>query len=131
MLNGTLQRSNRFNLGCASTAPIDEHGNPVLRTKQTHPYSYDGFVLWRGGSNEEAISTIYTDRLLQWDYGKHNQLCMKHFGDRGQYWNNRDPKKIEAFIRDWLENQDVKLILIMEYCNQASGYPTWRLDFSA
>lgn len=46
---------------------VDEHNNPVRRTKQSHPYNYDGFILWRFGKNEEATSTIYSDRLLQWD----------------------------------------------------------------
>ena len=53
---------------------VDEFDKPVKRTKQSHPYSYDGFVQWRGGPNEEATSTIYSDRLLQWDYDKHNKL---------------------------------------------------------
>jgi hypothetical protein len=109
--------------------PIDEHGNQVKRTKQSHPYSYDGFILHRFGPNSEATSTIYSDRLLQWDWDKHNRLCMKHFGDERQYWNNRDPKKIEAFLRDWCEDPELKLIFIMEYCNQASGYPCWRFDY--
>lgn len=108
---------------------VDEHGNPVERAKSSHPYSYDGFVLWRGGCNGEANNTIYSDRLLRWDWDKHNELCLKHFGDEGQYWNNRKPKKIEAFLRDWTGCPELKLILIMEYCNQSNGYPCWRFDY--
>jgi hypothetical protein len=108
---------------------IDEHGNRVVRTKLTHPYSYDGFVLHRFGSNKESNGTIYSDRLLQWDFAKHDRLCMKHFGNKGQYWDNRDPKLIEAFLRDWCKDPGLRLILVMEYCNQASGYPCWRFDY--
>ena len=115
-------------LGCA-IAPLDEHGNPVKRTRLTHPYNYDGFVLWRGGENGEATGTIYTDRLIQWDFDKHDELCVKHFGNRGQYWDQREPEKIEAFLRDWTGCAELRLILVMQYCNQATGYPTWRLDY--
>ncbi len=108
---------------------VDEHGNPVKRTKQSHPYSYDGFVQWRGGENKEANGTIYSDRLLQWDYEKHNELCEKHFGNKGQYWDARHPEKIEAFLRDWVDDQNLKLIFVMEYCNVSSGYPCWRFDY--
>ncbi len=108
---------------------IDEHGIPVARTPQTHPYTYDGYVTYRGGKNEEANGTIYSDRLLQWDWDKYNLLSRKHFGDEGQYFDNRDPKKIEAFLRDWCESPKLKLIFIMKYCNQSSGYPVWRFDY--
>jgi hypothetical protein len=119
----------RFDWGMAG-CPIDEHGNAVARTKTSHPYTYDGFVLHRMGENKEAESTIYSDRLMQWDFKKHDELLMKHFGDQGQYWNRRDVKGIEAFLRDWCEDPELKLILVMEYCNQSSGYPCWRFDFA-
>ncbi len=108
---------------------VDEFNNPVKRTKRSHPYSYDGFVQWRGSPNGEANGTIYSDRLLQWDFDKHDELCMKHFGNKHQYWDTRNPKKIEAFIRDWVDDQTVKLTLVMEYCNASSGYPVWRFDY--
>lgn len=109
---------------------VDEFDKPVERTKQQYPYSYSGFVQWRGGKNEEADGTIYSDRLLQWDYKKHNDLCKKHFGNQRQYWTQREPKKIESFLRDWTKNDKLKLILVMEYCNASNGYPLWRFDFS-
>ena len=111
--------------------PVDEDGSPVEHTKQERPYSYSGFVQWRGGENAEANGTIYSDRLLQWDYEKHNRLCHKHFGNEGQWWNRREPSKIEAFLRDWCDDQSLKLILVMEYCNVASGYPCWRFDYKS
>lgn len=108
---------------------VDEHGNPALKGKHEYPYTYDGFVLHRFGENEEANGTIYSDRLLQWDYEKHNKLCKKHFGDEGQYWDKRDPKLIEEFLRDWTGKPNLRIIFIMEYCNQATGYPCWRFDY--
>lgn len=116
--------------GHMSISSVDEHDQPVSRTKSSHPYSYDGFVTWRSGANNEAESTIYSDRLLEFDRQKHNDLCRKHFGDEKQYWDDRSPLKIEAFLRDWTDNQKLRLILIMEYCNQSSGYPCWRFDYA-
>jgi hypothetical protein len=109
--------------------PVDEFDNPVKRTKQTHPYTYDGFIVWRGGKNEEANGTIYSDRLYLWNFKKHDELCKKHFGDEKQYWSQRDPKLIEKFLQDWCENPKLRLIFVMEYCNQSSGYPVWRFDY--
>lgn len=105
----------------------DENGNPVERTPQTHPYSYDGFVNWK--TDEKANSCIYTDRLLMWDFDKHDRLCQKHFGNEGQYWNDREPKLIEAFLQDWCDNPDIKLVMVMQHCNLSNGYPVWSLHY--
>ncbi len=107
---------------------VDEHGNAIERTPTTHPYSYDGFVTWRL-NDETPDSGVYTDRLIQQNRELHNILCQKHFGDKRQYWTDRDPKKVEAFLRDWTGDKELKLIFIMQYCKGYSGYPTWRLDF--
>lgn len=112
-----------------SSAYVDEHGNAVERTKSTHPYSYDGFVSWRGGKNEEVTGTVYSDRLLQWDYAKTRSLMAKHFGNDGDYYSNRSPENIQSFLSEMF-GHEVKLILIMEYCNQSSGYPVWRFDYA-
>lgn len=116
---------------------VDEHGalktqNLVdgrpRRTKFEHPYNYDPIVIYRGGGSSE--STIYTDRLYGWDAAKHDRLCRTHFGDEGQYWDRREPKTIESFLRDWTGDVDLKLVAVIEYCNQATGYPVWRLDYA-
>ena len=77
----------------------------------------------------KANGTVYTDRLLQWDFAKHDRLCEKHFGDTGQYWDRRDPNLIANFLRDWYDNPEIVLCEVIEYCNVSTGYPTWRLDF--
>lgn len=107
---------------------VDEHGNPVKKTKMDYPYSYDGFVTHRFGKNEEANHTIYSDRLLQQDYTKTRGLMQKHFGNDGDYYDNRKPKAIESFLKELLGDENLKLIFIMEYCNVSNGYPLWRFD---
>lgn len=109
----------------------DEFGNQVKKTKQTHPYSYDGFVTYRNGRNEDANGTVYTDRLLQWDYEKTRELMKKHFGNTSDYWNQIKPKKIESFLQERLNDPTIKLVLIMEYCNVSNGYPLWRFDYKS
>ena len=99
-----------------------------VKTKLTHPYSYDPIVQYRH-PDTKANGTVYTDRLLQWDFAKHDRLCEKHFGDTGQYWDRRDPNLIANFLRDWYDNPEIVLCEVIEYCNVSTGYPTWRLDF--
>lgn len=109
-------------------ATVDEHGNPVKRTKQEYPYSYDGFVCWRGGSNSEVNASVYHDRMQQWDYEKY-QRCSKKQGDPG-LMRDKNPTQIEAFLREYMDDDKLRLIIIMEYCNMSSGYPVWRFDYN-
>lgn len=106
---------------------VDEFGKPVERTKDKYPYSYDGFVTYRNGENKEANCTAYSDRMIR--EGEYNELSERHFGNSGQMFYGRSPKKIEEFLRDWFKDPELKLILVMEYCNMSSGYPLWRFDF--
>jgi hypothetical protein len=41
----------------------DEFNNPIERTPHQYPYSFDGYVTYHAGKNEEANSTLYSDRL--------------------------------------------------------------------
>jgi len=106
----------------------NEYGVNTKRTPQTHPYSFDGYVTYRNGTNEEVNGTVYSDRLQQWDYQKTENLKQKHFGNKGDYYDNRTPEQIEAFLSEYFE-KPVKIIFIMKYCNFSSGYPTWRFDY--
>jgi len=101
----------------------------IHKDKYSHPYSYDPFIIYYNEkAEEEANDTIYSDRLLLWDWDKHNHLCEKHFGNQGQLWDNREPEKIEAFLSDFTGKQIV-LIANIQYCNISNGYPVWRFDF--
>lgn len=102
-------------------------GDEGPRTKMSHPYSYDPFTVWRGDG--AATNGVYTDRLLQWGFDKHNALCQKHFGERSQYWADREPEKIQDFLRDYLGDPALVLVEVVEHCNQATGFPLWYLAF--
>lgn len=122
-------KSDSFGYELGFAIAEDEFGNPVQRTKIDYPYSYDGFVLHRLGENKEANGTVYSDRLYEWDNKRYNTLRQKHFGDNSQYWGSSYPSLIEKFLQDYMDNQDLKLIIVMEHCNLATGYPVWRFDY--
>ena len=105
---------------------VDEYGDPVERPKERHPYNYSSFVTWRKpGTERPGTPAVYSDRLYQWDHEKFDRLCKKHFGDIAQVFYSRSPEAVEAFLRDYLENPAIELELIMEGCNQATGFPVW------
>lgn len=106
--------------------PPDQQIN--ARTKAEYPYSYDPILIFETRVKERN-GTIYSDRLLQWDREKHDALCIKLFGNKGQYWNGRHPKLVEAFLCDWCKCPELELARIVEYCNAANGYPCWRFDY--
>lgn len=103
--------------------PVDIDGKPVERPKDQWPYSYSEFVLWRGGSNSEYNEVDYSDRFFQWNPEKHKTLCQKHLP--GKRWYNANPKNIEAFLQEYHDAPDLKLILLVEGCNPSKGYPYW------
>lgn len=105
---------------------VDEHGKPVKKTPMTNPDSYDGYVTYRAGKNSEVNETAYSDRLRQEDREKDERLKKKHFGTASDYTLGGDPKKVEAYLCDFL-GRPVKIIFIMQYC-YPSGYPYWRFD---
>ena len=112
---------------------IAENGELVKQNPLKFPYSYDPFVLYRAiGYAEMDVKSMfceYSDRLLTRDWDKHNTLCMKHFGDEGQSWSEREPSHIQAFLRDYLEAPDLVLTMIIQSCNVSNGYPVWAFRF--
>lgn len=110
----------------------DLDGNPVECNPMTHRYSYDPYVTWRHPSidHKQANGGVYSDRLRQYDYDKHEKLLKKHFGNQGQIWSSRDPKLIEAFLRDFNDDQSITLLYVLQGCNQSNGFPYWYFGYS-
>lgn len=101
-----------YNAGTFRYAIVDEHGN--------FKPAYEGDDEWNQtiySKDKKADDSVYTDRLHQWDYKKHNELLKKHFGNQSQHWDNRDPKKIEAFLNDYYPNMGCtfEVVKIMEH----------------
>ena len=108
--------------------PVDEHDNPVKRTKSEYPYSYDGYVLWRNSDNTKKADTVYSDRLHQWDSNKTNRLWGKHC--KGKNWTNVSSDSLRVFLSEWNNEPNLKIVFLMEYCNGSNGYPVWRVDYT-
>lgn len=111
--------------------PVDYNGNPVEKTKHDYPYTYDSFVTYRNGSNEEVNHTVYPDRLISWGRKKYDKLAEKYFGGSGHYFSGRSPESIERFLQEYYENPKLKLIVIQEGCNVSNGYPYWVFHFNS
>lgn len=112
----------------------DAYGNAVERSKHEHPYSYSPHVQWQADDKTLAWAKLANDKLCYTDTDKImtswtrcNSLMRKHFGNEGQYWTDRDPKAIEAFMRDWTECPDIVLLKVTDYCNASNGYPYWEM----
>lgn len=116
------------NMGGRYYGPVDEHGKKPYRTKVEWPYSYSAFVQERVYKDGHLDSCIYTARLHLWyDHKKLKDLEEKHFGNRGDYWNRRSAKQIEAFLQELKEDPSIRVSLVMEECNVGNGYPIWRI----
>jgi len=112
----------------------DENGNPVERTPLTNPYNFDGYVEWDNPklikkANRENASSVYSDRMYQWDYAKAETTHEAAFGNRRQNGFGYNPEKTEKWLQLYNDNNSIQLYRIMKYCNQSSGYPCWRFDY--
>lgn len=109
---------------------LNAQGQTVTRTKSTHPYSYDPFLLWRKLPNEMATGGVYTDRLSQWDYELNNRLKRKHFESESDYYSQFTPEQVESFLQERLEKPMLKVVYMEEHCNVATGYPVWYIAYA-
>lgn len=105
---------------------VDESDQPIERTPQTHPYSYDEYVLWRN-NREQPTSTMWSDRMRQWDHVKYQTLWEKHVG-KSQYWSVNKQKQIEQFIREYV-GKPITICYVLQGCNVSNGYPVWRVAY--
>ncbi|TXG76186.1 hypothetical protein E6Q11_05135 [Candidatus Dojkabacteria bacterium] len=80
-------------------------------------------------NGKTPTNTVYSDRLIQWDYERYNEMCKRHFGNHAQAFYDRAPEKIQAFLRDYMNNQNVVLCRVEELENKSTGYPYWRFDY--
>jgi hypothetical protein len=108
---------------------VDADGRQVERTKDKYPYSYDAFVTFQKRKPSKKTSVVYSDRIVQWDNKKARKLMKKHFKTTGDYYYDRKPEEIEAFLRDYFSEPSIELIYIMEGCNVSSGFPYWVFGF--
>lgn len=69
--------------------------------------------------------TIYSDRLILSDFSKWESLAEKHFGNTGQDFNKHPQNKIEEFLRDFYNRQDIELVRVSQGRDMSTGMPVW------
>lgn len=105
-------------------------GEPCVRTKDTHPYAYDEFVVW-GGFGERGDSAIYSDRLRECDAIKFERLQAKHFPECvTSGWANVSKPALTAFMREFFNDPGMHVERLTQQCNIATGFPIWAAYFS-
>jgi len=110
----------------------NEDGNPVSRTKEQYPYSYDPYVVWDNRkNNKEELESVYSDRLLQWDYDKYNKCHKEVFGNEAQIFFDNNEKDIEKFLQLYFNRSKLELKLIMNGANISNGFPYWIFFFKS
>lgn len=100
------------------------NGEPVKRTRDEYPYSYDSFVVWKGDYKKGESNTVDSDRLRMWDSEKYDKCSMEVWNSRSSYFDEREPEEIERFLSLYLD-MSIKLTAIVENCNASNGYPYW------
>lgn len=95
-----------------------------------NPYSHRSITRYLKGTVADITANVYSDRLLQWDFVRTKDLMHKYFGDKGDYYDDRKPEQIEAFLRERLELPNLNLVTIMESVNVSNGYPVWFFGYN-
>lgn len=120
--------------GREGTTPLDMRGDP-FRSKQTHPYNYSPFWVFRSHNqpaDTSKVSGVYSDRLRGWSkdipafYASIEELFGKNVND---YYPTRDPEAVEQFLRRQLDKPNLRLVSILEECNVGNGFPVWYMAY--
>ena len=110
---------------------FDLDGNPVERTRDKYPYSYDPYVVFKSDSfKREEMTSVYSDRLLQWDLDKFNDSRKKVDGTTSQYFN-LSQYQCQLFLRYYYDDPNLELHCILEGCNVSNGFPYWVFFFKS
>lgn len=75
------------------------------------------------------VKTVDTDRLMDWDFDKYNECCMKVWGNTGQCFDRRSLTEIEDFLSLYFDSEVVIYGMIMNK-NAFNGYPYWTIYYS-
>ncbi len=100
----------------------DIRGKRVERTKKQYPYSYEPYCVYKD-DYQLTDSTVYSDRLFEWDSQKFMECYHSIWGTKSQSFN-KDPKEIEQFLSLYY-GETVHITGIEIACNFSTGYPYW------
>jgi hypothetical protein len=103
-----------------------------IRLRNECPYSYSPILRYQAEGDPKGQTTTYHDRMMQWDYDKYGDSAeAAGFNPpRKQMGLEREsPETLEKFLRIYFDDDSIKLIRMIEYCNMSSGYPIYRFDY--
>lgn len=118
--------------GYGSVMYLGLSGKPVKRTPQTHPYSYDEFVVFKSKRFDPMDCMVYHDRMLQWNRAAFSKAVREVWPDKphGQMFNGRKPEDINKFLNLYF-GKEVELTAVLQGCNIGNGFPYWVFAYKA
>lgn len=101
-------------------------GEPNKRTPQTHPYSYDEFVVFKSEKFDPMDCMVYHDRMLQWDRDAFSRAVRKVWPDKShrQMFHGEKPEDINRFLNLYF-GKKVELTAVLQGCDVGNGFPYW------
>lgn len=97
---------------------IDEDGTITIIYDNTIRYLRD----------VESNSSCYSDRMYRWDHEKFNNSRMKVTGNHSQMFDI-PVEKIEKFLQEYFDDNDLLLVSVEEIKNVATGFPYWHFRY--
>lgn len=98
-------------------------GESVERDRHNFPYTYEPYVLWEK-DYKKTDSAVYSDRLFQWDSKKAEEIS-KDIGLNLNSYSDKEPEKVEKWLRKYWNDENLVLTGIEEGCNVFNGYAYW------
>lgn len=107
--------------------------NPEILIELGLMNSDGSFVEFRSSSfdpdnNNGSVESMYSDRMLSWDYVLFNKCLKEVFGNQGQDFSNRKPEDIQSFLTMYV-GSPVTLMEVRRYVNVSTGFPCWLFIF--
>jgi len=48
----------------------------------------------------------------------------------GDYWDNRESSDIEKFLQEYMDENSLVLVNVIQQINQSNGYPVWQFGYT-
>jgi hypothetical protein len=105
-------------------------GTRCERTKKSHPYSYEPYVIF-GPAGHIGTASAWTDQMRKEDRTRFDWLCVKHFKEcSGPGWSSLPQSNVTSFMRELYGDPRLEVYRLVEFCNTRTEFPEWRVDFS-
>jgi len=75
------------------------------------------------------VKTCFSDRLFQWNSDKYDRCYMKVWGNKSQYFDLDDNKRIERFLNLYFDTNDIKVDYVLKHENMVNRCPYWEFKY--